>query len=63
MILFLAANLSGGATVQGSYSLFGFSSPRANIKTFTLFNTVKDMWTAGVYPLSILIAVLSGIWP
>ena len=26
-------------------------------------NSVKDMWDAGVYPLSLLIAVFSGAWP
>jgi uncharacterized paraquat-inducible protein A len=28
-----------------------------------LGNSVKDMWEAGVYPLSLLIAVFSGAWP
>jgi uncharacterized paraquat-inducible protein A len=28
-----------------------------------LANTVRDMWRAGVYPLSILIAIASGGWP
>jgi len=30
---------------------------------FGLINTIEDMWTAGVYPLSILVAFFSGIWP
>jgi uncharacterized paraquat-inducible protein A len=30
---------------------------------FSLGNSVRDMWNAGVYPLSILIAVFSGSWP
>ena len=30
---------------------------------FTLANSVKDMWQAKVYPLSVLIAVFSGGWP
>jgi hypothetical protein len=30
---------------------------------FTLANSVRDMWNAGVYPLAVLIAVFSGGWP
>ena len=30
---------------------------------FTLVNSVRDMWQAKVYPLSMLIAVFSGFWP
>lgn len=33
------------------------------IKEFTLAGSVSDMWHAGVYPLSLLIAVFSGAWP
>lgn len=33
------------------------------LKTFNLISSVKDMWDAKVYPLSILIALFSGIWP
>lgn len=30
---------------------------------FSLTNSVRDMWRAGVYPLSVLIALCSGGWP
>mmetsp|Transcript_14969 Transcript_14969/g.20920 ORF Transcript_14969/g.20920 Transcript_14969/m.20920 type:complete len:1071 (+) Transcript_14969:86-3298(+) len=30
---------------------------------FSLWNSVHDMWVAGVYPLSLLIFVFSGLWP
>ena len=30
---------------------------------FELINTLRDMWKAKVYPLSILIEFFSGIWP
>lgn len=33
------------------------------MKKFTLVQSVSDMWKAGVYPLAIIIAVFSGIWP
>ena len=31
--------------------------------SFTLANSVRDMWRAGVYPLAALIGVFSGGWP
>lgn len=33
------------------------------MKTFNLVSSVNDMWKAKVYPLAILIACFSGIWP
>jgi hypothetical protein len=34
-----------------------------SVKDFSLLGTVKDMWTAEVYGLALLIVVFSGIWP
>ena len=34
-----------------------------NIFSFTLPGSIHDSWAAGVYPLSLLIALLSGLWP
>jgi hypothetical protein len=31
--------------------------------TFSLVNSIRDFWQAKVYPLSLLVAVLSGAWP
>ena len=61
--LFLVANLSVGATVAGNVGLNGHPGNNVPIKAFSLGNSVKDMWDAGVYPLSLLIAVFSGAWP
>jgi hypothetical protein len=30
---------------------------------FSLINTTRDMWTAGVYALAILVFFMSGVWP
>uniref|UniRef100_A0A7S1FUD1 Uncharacterized protein n=1 Tax=Corethron hystrix TaxID=216773 RepID=A0A7S1FUD1_9STRA len=40
----------------------------ASVHTFSFYDcslviTVRDMWQAGVYPLSVLILLLSGVWP
>ena len=62
--LFISANTTMGAEV---YAVMGVG-PLAPVQTdaffsFTLQNSVQDMWDAKVYPLSILIAVFSGAWP
>jgi len=62
--MFIWSNAAAGASVFAFLTdTQGFQHKLAEIKTFTLFGTVTDMWAAQVYALSILIAVLSGIWP
>lgn len=65
--MFLTSNLSVGASVYVTLSLGPApESPSLQLPSlfaFTLANSVTDMWKAGVYPLSILIACFSGIWP
>ena len=63
MGLFVWSNTTRGAAVYMNFSLFGFISPSQNLKEFKLADSVSDMWKAGVYPLSLLIAVFSGAWP
>ena len=36
---------------------------KLTVYTFSLVNSVEDMWKAGLYPLSILIAIFSGVYP
>jgi hypothetical protein len=62
--LFISANSAVGASVHliltvGSDEVIQLPS----LFDFSLFNSVQDMWNAGVYPLSLLIAVFSGFWP
>jgi hypothetical protein len=64
MVLFLASNSSTGATVDLSLSL----SPSQQIAlpgvySFGLIDTAKNMLSAGIYPLFLLVVVFSGIWP
>uniref|UniRef100_A0A6B2KY53 Uncharacterized protein n=1 Tax=Arcella intermedia TaxID=1963864 RepID=A0A6B2KY53_9EUKA len=61
--LFISANLSVGASV---YILLSVGEKKIRIPalfSFSLANSVRDMWRAKVYPLSILIGVFSGGWP
>jgi len=62
--IFLSANTGVGASV---FVVMTLGSARdvtlPSLFDFGLINTIEDMWTAEVYPLSILVAVFSGIWP
>ncbi|GMH69373.1 hypothetical protein TL16_g05142, partial [Triparma laevis f. inornata] len=60
---FLSANIGIGASVGMKLSSGGHSQASVDLFSFTLANSVHDMWEAGVYPLSIMIAVFSGGWP
>ncbi|CAK0831899.1 unnamed protein product [Prorocentrum cordatum] len=34
-----------------------------SLKDFTLMGSIEDMWNGGAYPLAVLIAFFSGVWP
>ncbi|KNC46631.1 uncharacterized protein AMSG_03068 [Thecamonas trahens ATCC 50062] len=61
--LFVSANTSVGASVEVVITLGTGKVMLPPIFSFTLANSVHDMWEAGVYPLALLIAVFSGAWP
>jgi len=62
--MFLSANTGVGASVFVVMTLGEFRDVTLpSLFDFGLINTIEDMWTAGVYPLSILVAFFSGIWP
>ena len=61
--LFISSNTNVGATVALVATIGNITSGEINIFEFSLANSVSDMWSAGVYPLSLLIAVFSGAWP
>lgn len=63
MALFAVSNLSYGASVIIKYKTNTSSTELPSTFTFTLANSVHDMWNAKVYALSLLIAVASGAWP
>lgn len=64
MALFLNSNLDPDAVqVMVKLHLGDKTIDVGSIFSFGLSGTVHDMWDAGVYPLSILIAFFSGAWP
>jgi len=62
--LFISANTGSGAQV---FVLLTLGSGRTvelpSLFDFGLINSIEDMWNAGVYPLAIVIAFFSGLWP
>ena len=63
MALFVISNSGTGAVVN-AYIFFGDNNHiKLPFSEFDLIGSVTDMWEAGVYPLSILILVFSGVWP
>jgi hypothetical protein len=61
---YLSAHLNVGASVDIRISVLGDEPINIpNLFSFSLGNSVHDMWQAGVYPLAFLIAILSGGWP
>lgn len=62
-LLFIWSNSSIGASVLLFLKLGNNPASETELKKFGLVDTVFDMWRAGVYPLSLLIAAFSGIWP
>jgi len=61
--LFLSGHLSLGGTVN---IIGNFAGQDFNVGGFFEFSVVQstiEMWQAGAYPLAILIAIFSGVWP
>lgn len=61
--LFVASNTSVGASVFVYIHLGNDTITTSSLFSFSLANSVHDMWVAGVYPLSLIVAVFSGGWP
>lgn len=63
VVLFVLGNALPAAQVLVTLTLAGEPIQLPPIKTFSLVNTVRDMWRAEAYLLCVLIAFLSGVWP
>jgi hypothetical protein len=61
--LFLCSHLLLGAAPGLLLTLGGVLIDMGPLFKFSLGNTVHDLWFAGVYYMSILVATLSGAWP
>ena len=60
--LFISSNSATGASVFVVFDV-GRRIQIPSLFDFGLINSVKDMWEAGVYLLSVIVALFSGIWP
>eukprot|EP01060_Flectonema_neradi_P001822 TRINITY_DN1112_c1_g4_i1.p1 TRINITY_DN1112_c1_g4~~TRINITY_DN1112_c1_g4_i1.p1 ORF type:complete len:1273 (+),score=202.02 TRINITY_DN1112_c1_g4_i1:245-4063(+) len=66
LAMFFSSNLPPigiGAIVHAIADVGGSKVQIENVFVYALANTIRDMWNGEVYPLSILVCVLSGIWP
>jgi hypothetical protein len=64
IVLFLVSNSSTGATVDLSVSISSLQHiALPGVYSFGLIDTAKNMLSAGIYPLFLLVVVFSGIWP
>eukprot|EP00941_MAST-03F_sp_MAST-3F-sp1_P005366 g5366.t1 len=63
LAIFVDAHTNNGASVIAVTSIGKTSLQSPALFEFSLMNSIEDMWNAGVYPLSILIALFSGLWP
>lgn len=61
--IFIYSNTSDGASVYPEVTLGSEKIRFGYLFTFTLGNSVRDMWRSEVYALSLLIGVFSGAWP
>ena len=61
--MFIWANSSPGASVQSFVSAGGTTTQMPTFAVFSLVGTIRDMWRAKDQSLSVLIALLSGVWP
>lgn len=63
VVLLLASNLSVGASVDLVISSESGKIVSSSIFAFSLGNTAREMYNAGIYSLLFLVVGFSGVWP
>ena len=63
IVLLITSNVSTGATVDLSIRVNERFLSVPNLFEFSLGNTARDLYHAGIYALLILVVCFSGIWP
>ncbi|GBG33997.1 Hypothetical Protein FCC1311_102202, partial [Hondaea fermentalgiana] len=61
--LVVAIGFSDAANITVNITLFGATTQTIALVPFTLFSTINDTWNSGAWPLAVLIAVASCMWP
>jgi hypothetical protein len=62
-LMYLSGNLNIGASVIVDVNFADLNVPLPSLFDFSLGNSIRDMWSAEVYPLALLILLFSGVWP
>ncbi|KAL7566843.1 hypothetical protein ACA910_021342 [Epithemia clementina (nom. ined.)] len=63
IFVLLSSNLSVGASVELTAVIGHKTFKLPSLFEFTLVQTAREMWNAGIYPVFFLVVVFSGIWP
>jgi hypothetical protein len=63
VLIFISTNTYWGAAAYVGVTINGDVMQSEPLSYFSLANSIKDMWSAKCYPLSIIVAVFSGVWP
>jgi hypothetical protein len=63
VFLFISSNTTTGASAYVAVTIDGDVLQSPAVFSFSLVNTIQDMWTANCIPLSIIVALFSGAWP
>lgn len=61
--LFVGGHIIVAASVSVDFSLLGVNLSLDDFASFSLVESLKDMWNAGVYSIAIFLGLLSGAWP
>ena len=62
-LMYLSGNINVGASVFVNVNFADLAVPLPSLFDFSLGNSIRDMWSAQVYPLALLILLFSGVWP
>lgn len=63
MIIFITAHTNVGASINVIAQVAGDDVQLLSVFEFSLGDSIKQMYQAGVYPLAFLILIFSGVWP
>eukprot|EP00038_Savillea_parva_P007040 m.167479 g.167479 ORF g.167479 m.167479 type:complete len:1133 (+) comp12830_c0_seq1:237-3635(+) len=61
--LFISANTTTGGSALVAITVDEHVWESPSLFSFSLGNTIRDMWTAKCYPLSVIVTLFTGIWP
>ena len=63
ILLFLSGHISTGAEIDVIVNVFGEPLTLSQVFSFSLAESIRDMWSSGAKGLAIFICIFSGVWP